>query len=61
VGVYSPLPGLDVSHVGVIINEGKTLFLRHASVRHRAVVDEDFTAYIAGTAGLMVLRPREDA
>jgi cell wall-associated NlpC family hydrolase len=59
-GVYSPVAGLDVSHVGVIISEGKTVLLRHASVKHRTVVDEDFAAYIAGTAGLMVLRPRED-
>jgi hypothetical protein len=60
-GVYSSLPGLDVSHVGVIINEGKTVSLRHASIKHRSVVDEDFAAYITGTSGLVILRPREDA
>jgi cell wall-associated NlpC family hydrolase len=61
VGVYSSLQGLDVSHVGIIINKGKTVSLRHASVKYRSVVDEDFAAYIARTSGLMVLRPREDA
>jgi hypothetical protein len=60
-GVYSSLPGLDVSHVGVIINEGKTVSLRHASIKHRSVVDEDLAAYITGTSGLVILRPREDA
>jgi cell wall-associated NlpC family hydrolase len=60
VGVYSSLQGLDVSHVGVVISEGKTVSLRHASVKYRSVVDEDLAAYIAGTSGLMVLRPRDD-
>jgi cell wall-associated NlpC family hydrolase len=61
VGVYSSLPGLDVSHVGVIISRGKTISLRHASTKYRSVVDEDFASYIARTSGLMVLRPREEA
>jgi cell wall-associated NlpC family hydrolase len=60
VGVYSSLQGLDVSHVGIIISKRKTVSLRHASSKHRSVIDEDFASYIAGTSGLMVLRPRKD-
>jgi hypothetical protein len=58
-GIYSSEPGLDVSHVGVVINVDGMLYLRHASIRYRRVVDEDFAAYVAGTPGLIVLRPRE--
>jgi N-acetylmuramoyl-L-alanine amidase-like len=58
-GIYSSLAGLDVSHVGIIIREGETISLRHASTAHHSVVDEDLPAYIARTPGVVVLRPRE--
>lgn len=57
-GIYSGLPGLDVSHVGIIIKEKETIFFRHASSKHRKVVDEDFRDYISGKPGIVVLRPK---
>lgn len=57
-GIYSEAPGLDVSHVGIIIIKGKgKAYLRHASSRHRKVVDEDLINYISGKPGLILLRP----
>jgi len=58
-GIYSELPGLDVSHVGIIIRVGASLFLRHASSSRdlRKVVDQDFTQYMKGKPGLIILRP----
>ncbi|HOJ70380.1 MAG TPA: DUF1460 domain-containing protein [Syntrophorhabdaceae bacterium] len=60
IGLYSNTPGLDVSHVGIVIRDGKSLYLRHASSRekHRSVMDEDFTEYVKTRDGLIVLRPR---
>lgn len=58
-GVYSELPGLDVSHTGIIIRAGDSILLRHASSAPKAgrVVDEDFRQYITDKPGLIVLRP----
>lgn len=57
IGIYSEKPGLDVSHVGILIkNVGQTLF-RHASFVHKKVVDEDFNQYIMTRPGILVLRP----
>lgn len=58
VGIYSELPGLDVSHVGIIIKRDKTL-LRHASSheQYRKVIDQPLDEYIEGKAGLVLLRP----
>jgi hypothetical protein len=58
-GIYSATPGLDVSHVGIIIKDGNRVSLRHASSdrRFRKVIDQDFEAYIAGKPGLIILRP----
>jgi len=58
-GIYSDSPGLDVSHVGIIIRVGTSLFLRHASSSRdlRKVVDQDFTQYMKGKPGLIILRP----
>lgn len=60
-GIYSPMEGLDVSHVGIIIRDGDTLLLRHASSdrRFRKVVDQELQEYIPGTPGLIILRPRD--
>ncbi len=57
-GIYSGTQGLDVTHVGIIIKEGDSAFLRHASSekRHRKVIDQDFRNYISGKPGLIVLR-----
>jgi hypothetical protein len=59
-GIYSDEPGLDVSHVGIIVKEGENVFFRHASSikEYRKVVDQDFRGYMEGKPGLIVLRPR---
>lgn len=63
IGIYTGLKGLDVSHAGIVIVDGETLVLRHASSqkRHRKVIDEDFKSYIANGAGIIVLRPKDIA
>jgi hypothetical protein len=60
-GIYSPMAGLDVSHVGIIVAKGPVLKFRHASSldAHRKVVDQDFREYMADKPGLIVLRPRD--
>ncbi len=60
IGIYSALNGLDVSHVGIIIRVGGTLYLRHASSQkgYRRVIDQDFKTYISDTSAIMVFRPK---
>jgi hypothetical protein len=59
VGIYSELPGLDVSHVGIVIKRDKSVYLRHASSGkdQRKVIDQDFNSYTREKPGVMVLRP----
>lgn len=59
VGIYSHLPGLDVSHTGIVIKKEGKVFLRHASSRLplKGVVDEEFLPYLRGKKGLVVYRP----
>ncbi len=59
VGICSPLPGLDVSHVGIVVKKEGKVFLRHASSRSelRKVVDQELGAYLGGKKGLVVYRP----
>jgi hypothetical protein len=57
VGIYSDLPGLDVSHVGIIIKDGPDIYFRHASSTARKVVDQIFSEYISGKPGIVMLRP----
>jgi hypothetical protein len=59
IGIYSELPGLDVSHVGIIVRHDDSVFLRHASSdrEYMNVVDQDFMQYIKDKPGLIVLRP----
>jgi hypothetical protein len=58
-GIYSAMPGLDISHVGIIIKDSDVVSLRHASSdsRYRKVIDQDFQEYMAGKPGLIILRP----
>ena len=58
VGVYTPLPGLDVSHTGIIVKKSGHVYLRHASSKkqNQKVVDEDLKTYIESKPGLVVLR-----
>lgn len=60
IGIYSPLNGLDVSHVGIVIRDEDTLFLRHASSQkgYGRVIDQDLRDYIANKPGIIVLRPK---
>ncbi|HCY18405.1 MAG TPA: DUF1460 domain-containing protein, partial [Deltaproteobacteria bacterium] len=58
VGIYSKDDGLDVSHVGIIIQAQGTTLLRHASSLAGKVADEDLKKHIAKKEGLVVLRPR---
>jgi hypothetical protein len=59
VGIYSGMPGLDVSHVGIIIRAETSLFLRHAASAKelRKVTDQDLQEYISNKPGLIILRP----
>ncbi len=58
VGIYSPLPGLDVSHTGIIIKKKGETFLRHASSKRwrNRVIDEKLLPYLGGKKGLVVYR-----
>jgi hypothetical protein len=60
VGIYADNPGLDVTHVGIIIKSKGTTYLRHASSLSdaRKVIDQDFLAYMVGKPGFLVLRPQ---
>ena len=57
-GIYSQKPGLDVSHVGIFINDINCVFLRHASHTQQKVVDEDFQEYLSDKPGIVVLRAK---
>ncbi len=61
VGIYSRMPGLDVSHVGIIIKDRDSTYLRHASSEkeQRKVIDQDFKKYVSATPGIVVLRPKD--
>ncbi len=58
IGIYSDKPGLDVSHVGILIKGNDSTVLRHASQKHEKVVDEDFKDYIKNKPGIIVLRTK---
>jgi len=58
IGIYTPLSGLDVSHVGfVIITEQGPVF-RHASSskNSQSVVDTPLMPYLLSSPGIIVLR-----
>ncbi|MDX2493395.1 MAG: DUF1460 domain-containing protein [Desulfuromusa sp.] len=59
IGIYSPYPGLDVSHTGIVIKKAGKTFLRHASSRFfwNKVRDEELLPYLGGKKGLIVYRP----
>ena len=63
-GIYTELPGLDVSHAGIIIKAGNgEILLRHASSleKYRKVIDQPLIEYMADKPGLIVLRALEPA
>ena len=59
IGIYSPLPGLDVSHTGIVVKKEGKIFLRHASSKRwrNQVIDEKLLPYLGGKKGLVVYRP----
>ncbi len=61
IGIYSTHPGLDVSHTGIVIKKGDTVYLRHASSKwlRKRVRDVRLLPYLAGRKGLVVYRPQE--
>jgi hypothetical protein len=61
IGIYSEKQGLDVSHVGIFINQEHKTYLRHASSHkeHRKVVDQDFSDYITDNPGILVFRSKK--
>ena len=58
VGVYSPLDGLDVSHVGIVVRHDGQVWFRNASslAVNRKVVDSPFLEYMRAKPGFIVLR-----
>nr|WP_122392907.1 DUF1460 domain-containing protein [Pseudomonas syringae group genomosp. 7] len=60
IGVYTKLPGLDVTHVGIFIMTDKGPVLRNASSRkeNEKVVDSPFFEYVARTPGIVVFRAK---
>jgi Protein of unknown function (DUF1460) len=60
IGIYTEYPGLDVTHVGIFIKKKGKAYLRHASSHpgHRKVIDQEFSAYMSGKPGFLVLRPK---
>ncbi|MDF5890255.1 DUF1460 domain-containing protein [Pseudomonas syringae pv. syringae] len=61
IGIYTKLPGLDVTHVGIFIMTDKGPFLRNASSRkeNEKVVDSPFFEYVARTPGIVVFRAKD--
>jgi len=59
-GIYSNVHGLDVSHVGIVIRDGKMVFLRHASSQkeYRSVIDHYLKKFVFHEQGIVVLRPK---
>lgn len=59
VGIYTSLPGLDVTHCGIVVKKEGKVFLRHAasSSHLRKVTDEELSSYLGGKKGLVVYRP----
>lgn len=57
-GIYSDKDGLDVSHVGIVIQKENGVYLRHVSLKERKVIDQDLQSYMSNKPGLIVLRPK---
>lgn len=60
IGIYTPLAGLDVTHVGFFIMTDRGPMLRNASSRaeNQKVVDSPFLDYVARTPGIIVYRAK---
>jgi hypothetical protein len=53
---------LDVFHAGIIVREGKKIFMRHASRSRGLVVEQELSEFLKANrmAGVIVVRPREN-
>lgn len=63
VGITTSIPGLDISHVGVIVKKGDKTHLMHASSKAKKVIisEEILKTYLLNNknaSGIMVARPR---
>ncbi|CAI1695491.1 DUF1460 domain-containing protein [Serratia proteamaculans] len=60
IGIYTHLPGLDVTHTGIYIMTENGPVLRNASSRkeNMQVVDSPFMDYVLATPGIVVLRAK---
>ncbi len=60
IGIYTDLPGLDVTHVGVMVKGPFMLSLRHASSSpgRMRVLDDELVHYIADKPGICVYRAK---
>ncbi|GAB2941434.1 DUF1460 domain-containing protein [Hafnia psychrotolerans] len=58
IGIYTPLNGLDVSHVGIVIKQGGKVWFRNASSlsKNMKVVDSLLMEYVSSKPGIVVLR-----
>jgi hypothetical protein len=58
IGIYSPLGGLDVSHVGIVVRHDGQVWFRNASslAANKKVVDSPFMEYMHPKPGIVVLR-----
>ena len=58
IGIFSELPGLDVSHTGLIVKKDNVLLLRHASSKSHInkIIDESLIEYMQDKTGLLVYR-----
>lgn len=61
IGLYTALPGLDVTHVGFFIRTDKGPVLRHASLKKGKVVDLPFLEYVSQKPGIIVYRSKIQA
>ncbi len=55
-GIYSDRDGLDVSHTGIAVRKDGGVYLRHASLVHKKVLDEELAVYMRNKPGLLVYR-----
>nr|WP_246461764.1 DUF1460 domain-containing protein [Nocardia transvalensis] len=59
VGAYADQAGLDVTHVGIVVQTPNGPVFRNASSldRNEQVVDSPFDEYVRSTPGIVVMRP----
>ena len=57
-GIYSDKDGLDVSHTGIAVRKNGDVYLRHASLVHKRVLDEELATYMKNKPGLLVYRAK---